>query len=66
MNNRHLRLLDIGWNHCGIGANIQPGSIAKSWSALFSENKMLQHIDLSYNKFNYQDSIVFAKSLKKN
>jgi hypothetical protein len=21
-NNRHLRFLDIGWNHCGIGANI--------------------------------------------
>ena len=21
-NNRHLRFLDIGWNHCGIGVNI--------------------------------------------
>ncbi|CDW85718.1 UNKNOWN [Stylonychia lemnae] len=63
--NNHLRVLDLGWNSCGSGGQNQ-FQIGKAWGEALLVNKTLQHLDLSFNKFSYNDVQVFADYLRGN
>ena len=65
--NKCLKMLDLSWNKMGVKrGNMKVGDIGKAWGEAFKENETLIHIDISFNKFQEEDTEILAKDLEEN
>jgi len=46
--------------------NFKKGDIGKAWGTMFIENKGIVHLDLSFNRFGYEDTKQMELDLKMN
>lgn len=58
-NNTYLKVLDLAWNSLGSGGSF-PGQVGKTWGEALATNKVLVHLDLSFNKIGIADTEIFA------
>jgi hypothetical protein len=78
-NNISLRVLDLSWNMLGVKPPDQidrltkktikimsPGDIGRAWGMCFLDNRTLIHVDMSFNKFNTEDTEALTADLQFN
>ena len=66
--NQSLRVLDLSWNLLGLGNRInnKEKNMVESLNNFLENNQDLYHLDLSCNKFTFEESKAIANCLKKN
>jgi NLR family CARD domain-containing protein 3 len=62
-------VLDLSWNTIGqkmFGSISKPGNIGPKWGAVFENNRLLIHLDLSFNKIGVDDCRIMSEKLRSN